>query len=352
MNRLRSWSVARRLTAVAVISGLTMAILGAVAISGINDLRASSDEQNKMGAATGMVQSLDHVAQSIASDAYLAASLEDPSGVPDQLQAHIGELQGVMDGLEGMNLSSSKLELSEEDSAAFQKGFEDFITQASAFVQAALTDQAAARRQLDEIQKSAEQLDGVIDAAVDSVRTATDAYNADQDGVRNRVLWTTIVTGVLGLLLMVTLIALIARSIVGPLRRSVAVLTAFAGGDLSQRADETSAAELGELEHALNQSIDSVAGIVTAVQGSADAVAAASEELSASSQQIAAGAEETSVQAGVVAGAADEVSRNVQTVAAGADEMGASIREIAASANDAARVATEAVTIVERTNET
>ncbi|WP_028642700.1 methyl-accepting chemotaxis protein [Nocardioides sp. URHA0020] len=352
MNRLRTWSVARRLTAVAVISGLTMAVLGAVAISGINDLRSSSEEQNQMGSTAGMIQSLNLVAQSLSTDAYLAAGLDDPSGVPDQLKTHLGELQGIMGGLEDMDLATSKLQLSAEDSAAFQKAFEDYVTTVSAFVQGALTDQAAARHQLDEIQSASDQLNAMVKEAVTTVAAAADAYSAEQDGVRHRVLWTTVITGVLGLVLLIGLITAISRSIVRPLRRSVGVLTAFAGGDLAHRAEETSAAELGDLERALNRSIESVSAIVTAVQGSADAVAAASEELSASSQQIAAGAEETSVQAGVVAGAADEVSRNVQTVAAGADEMGASIREIASSANDAARVATEAVSIVERTNET
>jgi methyl-accepting chemotaxis protein len=40
----------------------------------------------------------------------------------------------------------------------------------------------------------------------------------------------------------------------------------------------------------------------------------------------------------------------VQTVAAGSEQMGASIREIAQSANDAARVASQAVGVVESTN--
>ena len=56
------------------------------------------------------------------------------------------------------------------------------------------------------------------------------------------------------------------------------------------------------------------------------------------------------MQAGVVAAAAEQVSRNVQTVAAGSEQMGASIREIAVSANEAARVASQAVGVVESTN--
>ncbi|MFC6009424.1 methyl-accepting chemotaxis protein, partial [Angustibacter luteus] len=69
-----------------------------------------------------------------------------------------------------------------------------------------------------------------------------------------------------------------------------------------------------------------------------------------SGEAVAAGAEEASVQAGVVAAAAEQVSRNVQTVAAGSEQMGASIREIAVSANEAARVASQAVGVVESTN--
>ncbi|GAA1762888.1 hypothetical protein GCM10009795_006820 [Nocardioides hankookensis] len=354
MNRLRSLSVARRLTAVAVVSGLTMAILGAVAISGINDLRASSEEQHTMDAAVGIIDEIDAVSLEITNDAYLAASLDDPSGVPDDLQEHVDELTSLLDELSGIGLEDTKLAISTsgEDAQQFKAAFEGHVTAVSAFVQQALANQPAARHRLDELQGTAATVDDVVTQTVDLFTSTAASYNADQDALRNRILRDTIGVGVLGLVLMVTMITLISRSIVRPLRRSVSVLTAFAGGDLTQRTEETSTAELGELEHALNQSIDSVSSIVTAVQGSADAVAAASEELSASSQQIAAGAEETSVQAGVVAGAADEVSRNVQTVAAGADEMGASIREIAASANDAARVATEAVTIVERTNET
>src|ERR1044071_1841338 len=110
MNRLRNWSVAQRLTAVAVISGLTMTILGAVAIVGINDLRSSSDEQTQMGSVAGSIQSLNLVAQSLSSDAYLAAGLDDPAAVPDQLQAHLAELQEIMDGLEGIDLANSKLQ--------------------------------------------------------------------------------------------------------------------------------------------------------------------------------------------------------------------------------------------------
>jgi len=84
----------------------------------------------------------------------------------------------------------------------------------------------------------------------------------------------------------------------------------------------------------------------------AQALAGAARELIAVSQQMAANAEETSTQASVASAAAEQVSRNVTTVAAGAEEMGASIKEIAKNAHEAAKVATAAVKVADKTNAT
>ncbi len=81
-------------------------------------------------------------------------------------------------------------------------------------------------------------------------------------------------------------------------------------------------------------------------------MAAAAEELTAVSTQMSANAEETSAQAGVVSAASEQVSKNVQTVATAAEEMSASIKEIAKNASEAAKVATGAVKVAEKTNGT
>jgi methyl-accepting chemotaxis protein len=99
----------------------------------------------------------------------------------------------------------------------------------------------------------------------------------------------------------------------------------------------------------LRQRVD---GILKAVGNNARGLNSASEELSVVAQQMSAAAEETSAQATSVSAASEEVSRNVQAVAAGSEEMSASIREIAKSAADAARVASQAVTVASQTNAT
>ncbi|WP_200952356.1 methyl-accepting chemotaxis protein, partial [Nocardioides sp. Root224] len=186
--------------------------------------------------------------------------------------------------------------------------------------------------------------------AAEAVDASASAAEAHHTYARNRLI--TLILLFVGIFLSVLLGWLVANATARRVARVGDVARALADGDLTRRADLDSSDDVGTMGAALDEATEQLRALIGSVVGSADAVAAASEELSASSQQIAAGAEETSVQADVVAGAADEVSRNVQTVAAGAEQMGASIREIAASANDAARVATEAVTIVERTNET
>jgi methyl-accepting chemotaxis protein len=90
--------------------------------------------------------------------------------------------------------------------------------------------------------------------------------------------------------------------------------------------------------------------VETSLEQTVQALASAALELTAVSQQLASNSEETSTQANIVSAAAEQVSRNISTVATAAEEMGASIKEIAKSANEAARVATSAVKVADKTN--
>ncbi|SHN47354.1 methyl-accepting chemotaxis protein, partial [Cryptosporangium aurantiacum] len=157
---------------------------------------------------------------------------------------------------------------------------------------------------------------------------------------------------VVGLLVAGALGVVIAQLIVGPLRRVSATLEAMAAGDLTQSADVHSKDEVGQMAASLGRAQDGVRQAIGTLAQSADTLAGSADELSNVSQDIATSAEDASTQAGVVSEASDEVSRNVQTVAAGSEEMGAAIREISQSANDAAGVASQAVTAASATNAT
>jgi methyl-accepting chemotaxis protein len=346
-----TWTVGRRLAAISGIGVLTAVSIAGVGLHGLNAVDDQSVQVEKYDDAVVILRAIDTRASELKVTALKALAADDPAALQADVEDDLGQVQGYLDELGKLGLDDGG-----DDAQAFVAAFEKYGQDIGGIVAKIAADQDQWRTKgaqiVDEVQTANDGTDAVIGAAIDSVTALSDGESAqlhDTASAANRLL---IIAGVVGLLALLAAAVLIARSITRPLRSSIDILKAFADGDLTQRAEEKSAAELGELEKALNQSVDSVGRIIGAVSASANAVAASSEELSASSQQIAAGAEETSVQAGVVSGAAEEVSRNVSTVAAGADEMGASIREIAHSANEAARVAAEAVTMVDATNET
>ena len=144
----------------------------------------------------------------------------------------------------------------------------------------------------------------------------------------------------------------ILRGVTGPLRHTVDVLLAIAGGDLTARVDLDSEDEIGQMGRALNHSVDTIGSTLQKIKKEAENLAAASERFMAASQQISANSQETSAQATVVSSASEEVNRNLQTVSTGADEMLTTIRDIAKNSGDAARVANEAVRTAQSTNTT
>jgi len=94
----------------------------------------------------------------------------------------------------------------------------------------------------------------------------------------------------------------------------------------------------------MRETVDGIARTSRSLSGS-------SNELSSVSHQMAAAAEETAVQAASVSAAAEQVSTSAHSVSAATEELDASIHEIAQQTADAVRVATEAVSAADTTNE-
>ena len=214
------------------------------------------------------------------------------------------------------------------DAAGFEKALSTQARPAAARAQAAI-----------------EELQGIEAKAAQAQLTA--AEDSAASGRRSMILGLLV-----GLALAIGAALYAARQVTRPLNQVSDVLKGVAEGDLTRTADIASRDELGTMAAHLNAATEAMRGTVQTIGGAATALSAATEQLSSTSGSIATAAEEASAQAGVVSAAAEQVSRNVQTVSAGAEEMGASIREIAQSANDAARVAAQAVTVVESTNTT
>ena len=156
----------------------------------------------------------------------------------------------------------------------------------------------------------------------------------------------------IGVLLALALAVLVGRSVSGRLAGVRRVLDNVADGDLTGTAADAGGDEVGMMARAVNRATASIRQTVAALADSAHTLADSSSRLSASAEAIAGNAQETSAQTGLLASASEDVSRSVQTVAAGTEEMGSAIREISQSANDAAGVASQAVTAAATTNAT
>jgi methyl-accepting chemotaxis protein len=92
-----------------------------------------------------------------------------------------------------------------------------------------------------------------------------------------------------------------------------------------------------------------VRGVVRGVQAERDAVAETSTSLAGMSRSVGADATHAQQQTAVLVAGADQVNANVAALASAVEEMGASIGEISTSAGNAANVAAEAMSTVDRT---
>jgi methyl-accepting chemotaxis protein len=201
---------------------------------------------------------------------------------------------------------------------------------------------------LDQVKSLGDDSLDVLTAESDAQAVVAGERDAEgQDAARAAVL-TVVVVALLGLVVAGALALVVARGVVGGVRRVQRVALALADGDLTATSGITSRDEVGVMAGALDHAVEALRELFVSVSSSSAAVASAAEELTAAASEISAAAEETSAQSGVVAAAADEVSRGVATAAAGSEEMGVSIREIAQNAGEAARVAVQAVELTDR----
>ncbi|WP_159809835.1 methyl-accepting chemotaxis protein [Cellulomonas citrea] len=198
-----------------------------------------------------------------------------------------------------------------------------------------------------------DQIRGLLTAMDDAERSLLGTRTSASDSATATTRTIVVASLLLGLVIMIGIGLVVARSITRPVRVLTERLREMAegDGDLTQRVDENRKDEFGKLGAYFNQFLEKIASTVRAIAESASSLSAASLELTTTSDQIAATAELSSAQAGSASASAEQVSRNVQTVAASSEQMGASIKEIAGNASDASRVAQQAVEQAEKAAE-
>jgi methyl-accepting chemotaxis protein len=121
------------------------------------------------------------------------------------------------------------------------------------------------------------------------------------------------------------------------------------GGDLTQRVDESTADEVGELARAFNRFVDKVAGTIRDIGAAAGSLAVSASGVAQVADGLSGRAGRSRDQARHAHQAAADISSGMSSAAAGAEQMGSAIREIARSASEASHVGQGAVDLAART---
>ncbi|TWH72330.1 methyl-accepting chemotaxis protein [Modestobacter roseus] len=120
-------------------------------------------------------------------------------------------------------------------------------------------------------------------------------------------------------------------------------------GDLTQRVDESTNDEVGELARAFNRFVDKVAGTIRDIGNCAGSLAISASGVARVADGLGERATRNRDQARSASQAASDISSGVTSAAAGAEQMGSAIREIARSASDASHVGQGAVELAAST---
>jgi methyl-accepting chemotaxis protein len=229
---------------------------------------------------------------------------------------------------------------------------EDYLGSAEAIISLTARDPAAARAAYPAFGTAFTALEDSLPLVGEAVGAAAADAAAASAQQRETAITVSVVIAASGVALLALLGWVVTRSVVRPLRRVGAVVSALAEGDLTGTTGVESKDEVGRIAVGLESAMGQMREVVAAIGDSSTTLASATEQLSASAQDMARLADESSAQSGIVATAAGQVSSNVQTVAAGSEQMGTSIREIAQNASEVSRVAQQAVSAADATTST
>ncbi|MCI2237021.1 methyl-accepting chemotaxis protein, partial [Kineococcus sp. TRM81007] len=181
-------------------------------------------------------------------------------------------------------------------------------------------------------------------------RAAAAAAEADAAAEHSRTL--VLVTLAAAAALVVLLQVALTRSLVGPMRRTVADLRRVADGDLTVAPVVDGGDEFREMAQAVEAAVTATRRTVADVAAGACQVAGMADDLAGRAQELSSANERTAGDTDRAARSADAVSADVCTIAAGAEELGAAINEISSGMARSASVAREAVEAAEATRAT
>ena len=159
---------------------------------------------------------------------------------------------------------------------------------------------------------------------------------------------TVVMVGVIAVVLGALLAWFLTRSIVRPLRQTVARLDDIASGegDLTRQLEVSGRNELGDLSLAFNRFVEKIRVLIQQVAAGSDQVAAAANELSATSEETNEQVRRQKAETDQVATAMNEMTATVQEVARNAADAAAAAQTTDQDANAGQQVVQKTVTAI------
>ena len=150
---------------------------------------------------------------------------------------------------------------------------------------------------------------------------------AEANNVAAGISRTSVILGVISLVLGIALSIFLTRSLRTPIVAMVGGAELFAQGDFRNRIDVKTSDEVGDLARSLNTMADELGKLVSKVIENAQTVAAHSEELAASGEEVSATVEEVASTTNQVAAIAAKSVDNANTAASESEKVGMVARE-------------------------
>nr|GID87532.1 methyl-accepting chemotaxis protein [Actinoplanes derwentensis] len=354
---MRRWRIATRVVMLAGLGVVVSAILVAAAVSGFQTQRTASEQARQAMQLTGQVMEAKFRTADVAGW-QTGYAFDFNRGVAGALSDTEGQRKQFLDSAAALRAGYAAIgtsDLTADERALLQQAtqpFEVFLQIDTRIVGAYRSGTPASIKAGNDL-ASGESLDAFGKTATATselaakvtaraMQAAASAAASAQTGKQ-----TTILAGVVGLLLSIFVAGIVIRSISRPLGALQTRLSDIAegDGDLRARLGESGHDELTVVARSFNQFVSNIAEAMKLVDERSRQLAGKSRQLTTVSGDLATSADETSRRAAAASNAAEQISDSVHTVAAGAEEMGASITEIARSAGEAARVAADAAGI-------
>ncbi len=373
----------QNLTFSALISVLVTLAVGAIGLTGMTIVATGVDRVSTLAAAIRNHMQADMMHDALRGDVLLAlkASAEGDGAAVSAAAAEVRQHSEDFKASIGQNAQLKLSDDIEQTLLALQPRLDAYVASASAIVQLARTDSAAASAGFPEFIRNFEALEADMESAGDRIQSASGQTNTDVTREKQTLQIIIVAALIVAAAIIAAVNFLAMRGIINPIASMTRAMTALSAGDTTteiparNRRDEiglmaraveifkSGMVEAANLRAAQGEAArravtdrskimqDLAHGFEVSVGGIVTAVSTAATELQVTAQSLSQTAGLASRQSQVVASASQQTTDNVQSVAAATEQLSASIMEIGNQVDRSSDAIAGAVMQAGQTNE-